>query len=174
MGMKTSAQVQIAKPAADVFAWLADPEKLTVWSGGPGLFPADPAELKSGFEASGPLPALAGEAHMRIENWNPPLGFGVTMTYEGGDSSTTYTLSESGGTTTLTCASDTDWGKPDLSAMEQQMADMAPDVREMMKGALDMMNQQVGAGTFDASTQAGMQTALEESLHKLKQLVEAE
>lgn len=177
MGMQTSAQVQIAKPAAEVFTWLIEPTKLTAWAGGPGLMPADPSVLRSGFEASGPIPALAGEATMRIEGWNPPLGFGVTMTYAGGDATTTYTLTEAGGTTTLACSSDTDWGKPDLSAMETQMAQQSPEVQAMMHHAINLMNNlmnnQVGSGTFDATAQQGMQSALEASLAKLKQLVEA-
>ncbi|HWH98433.1 MAG TPA: hypothetical protein VNS80_08720, partial [Pseudolysinimonas sp.] len=75
MGMQTNGSVEIAKPAAEVFRWLVEPEKLTAWAGGAGVMPADPSVLHSGFEASGPIPALAGDAHMRIENWNPPLGF---------------------------------------------------------------------------------------------------
>ena len=174
MGMKTSAQVQVAKPAAEVFRWLVEPAKLTAWAGGAGLMPADPSLLKSGFEASGPIPALAGEAKMRIESWNPPLGFGVTMTYAGGDATTTYTLSESGGSTTLACSSDTDWGKPDLSEMDKQMAQQSPEIQAAMHHAIDLMNQQVGAGAFDANAQQMMQSALEASLAKLKQLAEAE
>jgi len=171
--MKTSAQVQIAKPAAEVFAWLTEPTKLTAWAGGPGLMPADPSVLRSGFEATGPIPALAGEAKMRIETWNPPLGFGVTMTYAGGDATTTYALTESGGTTTLVCSSDSDWGKPDLSEMEKQMAQQSPEVQAMMHHAIDLMNQQVGAGAYDATAQQGMQAALEASLANLKKLAEA-
>jgi hypothetical protein len=172
MGMKTSAQVQIAKSAAEVFAWLIEPPKLTAWAGGPGLMPADPSVLGSGFEASGPIPALAGDATMRIENWNPPVGFGVTMTYAGGDATTTYTLTESDGTTTLACSSDTDWGKPDLSEMEKQMAQQSPEIQAAMHHAIDLMNNQVGSGAFDATAQQGMQSALEASLAKLKQLAE--
>jgi len=173
MGMKTSAQIQIAKPAAEVFRWLIEPQKLTAWAGGPGVMPADPSVLHSGFEASGPIPALAGDAKMRIENWNPPLGFGVTMTYAGGDATTTYALSESGGTTTLSCSSDTDWGKPDLSNMEKQAAQQSPEIQAAMHHAIDLMNQQMAAGALDATAQQGMQAALEASLAKLKQLAEA-
>ena len=173
MSMKTSAQIQIAKPAAEVFRWLIEPAKLTAWAGGAGVMPADPSELHSGFEASGPIPALAGDAHMRIENWNPPLGFAVTMTYAGGDATTTYALSESGGTTTLACSSDSDWGKPDLSEIDKQAALQSPEIQAAMHHAIDLMNQQVAAGAFDATAQQGMQAALEASLAKLKQLAEA-
>lgn len=171
--MQTSAQITIDKPAADVFRWLIEPEKLTAWAGGPGLMPADPSVLSSGFEATGPIPALAGDAHMRIENFTPPLGFSVTMTYAGGDATTTYALTESGGTTTLTSTSDSDWGKPDLSAMEKQMAQQSPEIQAAMHHAIDLMNSQVGSGAYDATAQAGMQAALEQSLAKLKTLVEA-
>lgn len=172
MGMQTNGRVEIAKPAAEVFGWLVEPAKLTQWAGGPGLMPADPAALHSGFEASGAIPALAGDATMRIENWNPPLGFSVTMTYAGGDATTTYALTESGGGTTLTCSSDTDWGTPDLSAMEAQLAQQSPEVQAAMHHAIDLMNSQVASGSYDATAQAGMQAALEQSLAKLKQLAE--
>jgi uncharacterized protein YndB with AHSA1/START domain len=171
--MQTSAQIVIAKPSAEVFRWLVEPEKLTAWAGGPGIMPADPSVLRSGFEASGPIPALAGDAHMRIENFTPPLGFAVTMTYAGGDATTTYALTESGGATTLTSTSDSDWGKPDLSAMEKQMAQQSPEVQAAMHHAIDLMNSQVGSGAYDAVAQQGMQAALEQSLAKLKSLAEA-
>lgn len=171
--MTTNGSIEIAKPAAEVFRWLVEPEKLTAWAGGAGLMPADPTVLRSGFEASGPIPALAGDAHLRIGTWNPPLGFDVTMTYAGGDATTTYTLSESGGTTTLTSSSDSDWGKPDLSEMEKQMAQQSPEIQAAMHHAIDLMNSQVGAGAYDATAQQGMQAALDQSLSKLKSLVEA-
>ena len=173
MGMQTNGRVEIAKPTAEVFRWLVEPDKLTAWAGGAGLMPADPSKLHSGFEVTGPVPALAGDAHLKIENWNPPVGFSVTMTYAGGDATTTYTLSESGGTTTLTSTSDSDWGKPDLSAMEKQMAQQSPEIQAAMHHAIDLMNQQVGAGTFDAGTQGLMQQALDASLQKLKSLPRA-
>jgi hypothetical protein len=172
MGMQTNGRIEIAKPAAEVFSWLVEPAKLTQWAGGPGLMPADPGTLHSGFEARGPIPALAGEATMRIENWNPPLGFAVTMTYAGGDATTTYALTESGGHTTLTASSDTDWGKPDLSAMEAQMAQQSPEIQAAMHHAIDLMNSQVASGAYDTTAQQGMQAALEQSLAKLKQLAE--
>ena len=171
--MQTNGRIEIARPAAEVFRWLVEPEKLTAWAGGAGLMPDDPAALHSGFEASGTLPALAGEARLRIENWNPPLGFAVTMTYAGGDATTTYALSESGGATTLTSSSDADWGRPDLSALEQQMAQQTPEVQAAMHHAIDLMNSRVGTGTFDAPAQQGMQAALDQSLARLKSLVEA-
>jgi hypothetical protein len=170
MGMQTEGRVEIRKPAAEVFAWLVEPTKLAQWAGGAGLMPADPGALHSGFEASGALPALAGEATMRIGNWNPPLGFSVTMTYAGGDATTTYALSEAGGTTTLAVSSDTDWGKPDLSAMEAQQS---PEIQAAMHHAIDLMNSQVASGSYDATAQQGMQAALDQSLAKLTQLVEA-
>ena len=174
MGMQTHGRIEITRPAAEVFRWLVEPEKLAAWAGGAGLMPADPAALHSGFEATGPIPALAGDARMRIETWNPPHGFAVTMTYAGGDATTTYALAESGGTTTLTSSSDADWGTPDLSAMEAQLAQQSPEVQAAMHHAIDLMNSQVGTGAFDATAQAGMQTALDQSLAKLKSLAEAQ
>jgi uncharacterized protein YndB with AHSA1/START domain len=171
--MQTNGRVQIAKPAAEVFRWLVEPEKLTAWAGGAGLMPADASTLRSGFDVSGPIPALAGDARMHVENWNPPLGFAVTMTYAGGEATTTYALTESGGTTTLTSSSDSDWGKPDLGAMETQLAQQSPEVQAAMHHAIDLMNSQVGSGAFDAMAQAGMQAALDRSLARLKSLAEA-
>lgn len=174
MGMQTNGRVEIAKPAAEVFSWLIEPEKLTAWAGSPGIMPADPAVLAVGYENSGPVPGIAGgDARMRVEAWNPPLTFAVTVSYAGGDAKTTYALAESGGVTTLTCTSDTDWAQPDLGAVEAQIAAQPPEVQAAMHHAIDMMNQQVGAGTYDAGTQAMMQQALDASLQKLKALVEA-
>ena len=170
--MQTSGTVEIAKPAEEVFRWLVEPAKLTAWTGGAGLYPAAPAELRDGFEATGPVPAMEGEATLRIQEWNPPLGYTVVMTYPGGDSTTSYALRETGGATTLTVRSDTDWGKPDLSAMQAQMAGQSPEIQAAMQQALELMNSQVGAGAYDATAQAGMQASLDESLVKLKSLVE--
>ncbi|HWH97824.1 MAG TPA: hypothetical protein VNS80_05610, partial [Pseudolysinimonas sp.] len=68
---------------------------------------------------------------------------------------------------------DTDWGKPDLSEMEKQMAQQSAEVQAAMHHAIDLMNSQVGAGTFDVGAQSMMQQALDASLQKLKSLVEA-
>lgn len=171
--MQTNGRVEITAPAAEVFRWLVEPEKLTAWAGGAGLMPADPGALRDGFEATGPLPMLAGDARLRIDGWNPPHGFVVTMTYAGGDATTTYALTESAGVTTLTCSSDTDWGKPDLSAVEAKAAQQSPEVQAAMHHGIDLMNSQVGAGQFDAIAQAGMQAALDSSLARLRSLVEA-
>lgn len=173
MGMQTAVQIQIAKPAAEVFRWLIEPAKLAQWAGAAGLMPADTADLKSGYETTGTIPAIAGEVRMRIENYTPPLGFGVTMTYAGGDSTTTYTLSESGGTTTLASSSDSDWAQPDLSALETSMSQQSAAIQSIMHHAIDVMNQQVGSGALDANAQGMMQQALVASLEKLKALAEA-
>jgi hypothetical protein len=57
--------------------------------------------------------------------------------------------------------------------MEKQVAMQSPEVQAAMHHAIDLMNQQVGAGAFDTTAQQGMQAALEASLAKLKQLAEA-
>lgn len=174
MGMQTSARVEIARPAAEVFRWLVEPDKLTAWAGSGGVMPADPSALAVGFENTGPVAGVAGgEATMRVDTWNPPLTFGVTVRYQGGTAFTSYTLAESAGTTTLTCASDTDWATPDLGDVEAQIAAQSPEVQSVMQHAIDTMNQQLAAGAFDAGTQAMMQSALEASLAKLKSLAEA-
>ena len=97
MGMQTNGRIEIAKPAAEVFRWLVEPEKLTAWAGGAGLMPADPSTL----------------------------------------------------------------------------AQQSPEVQAAMHHAIDLMNSQVGTGTFDATAQQGMQAALDRSLARLKQLAEA-
>lgn len=172
MGMQTSGTVEIAKPVAEVFRWLVEPAKLTAWTGSAGLYPADPSELREGFEATGTIPAMAGVATLRVRGWNPPLGYTVVMTYPGGDSTTTYELREAGGVTALTVRSDTDWGTPDLSAMDGQLAGQSPEVQAAMQQALELMTSQVGTGAYDVTAQAGMQASLHESLVKLKSLVE--
>jgi hypothetical protein len=174
MGMIAKGRIDIAKPATEVFSWLIEPAKLTSWAGSPGVMPADPEVLAVGYENTGPVPGIAGgEARMRVEAWNPPVTFAVTVSYAGGEAMTTYGLAESGGLTTLTCSSDTDWATPDLGAVEAQIAAQPLEVQAAMHHAIDVMNRQVDAGAFDVGTQAMMQQALEASLVKLKQLAEA-
>lgn len=174
MGMQTTATVEIAKPAAEVFSWLVEPQKLTAWAGSRGAMPDDPSVLKVGYEGAGPVAGIAGgEARMTVQAWDPPHGFGARMTYAGGDATTTYALTEAGGTTTLTVSSDTDWATPDLSAAEKQVAAFGAEALTAMHHAIDMMNQQIASGAHDAATQGMMQSALEQSLQKLKGLVEA-
>lgn len=174
MGTQTSARVEISRPAAEVFRWLVEPEKLTAWAGSPGVMPADPAVLGVGFENTGAVPGISGgEATMRVDAWNPPLSFGVTVSYAGGAASTRYALAESAGTTTLTCSSDTDWAAPDLGAVEAQIAAQSPEVQAAMHHAIDTMNARLKTGAFDEGTRAMMQSALEASLAKLAALAEA-
>jgi hypothetical protein len=56
--------------------------------------------------------------------------------------------------------------------MEPQMAQQSPEIQAAMHHAIDLMNSQVGTGAFDATAEAGMQSALDQSLAKLKQLAE--
>ncbi len=174
MGLQTNARVEIARPAAEVFRWLVEPEKLTAWAGSAGVMPSDPSVLAVGFEHTGPVAGISGgEATMRVDAWNPPLSFGVTVSYAGGRASTTYALAETGGATTLTCASDTDWATPDLGAVEARIAAQSPEVQSVMQHAIDTMSAQLATGAYDAGTQAMMQSALEASLANLKALAEA-
>lgn len=175
MGMQTSASVAIRRPAAEVFRWLVEPERLAAWTGSAGIMPADPAVLAAGFETTGTTPGVAGgETRLRIDAWDPPHGLTLTITYAGGDATTTYALAEADGVTTLTCSSDTDWARPDLTGVEAQVAAQPPEVQAAMRSAMDAAYAQLGAGAFDAGTQAMLQSSLEDSLARLRDLVEAE
>ncbi len=50
---------------------------------------------------------------------------------------------------------------------------MGAEALTAMHHAIDLMNQQIASGAYDAGTQAMMQGALEQSLAKLKGLAEA-
>lgn len=151
MGMLTSARVEIAAPAADVFSWLVDPVRLTAWAGGPGGMPEDGSVLRAGWTSTFDNPPI-GPMTLEVIVYEPPTRLEYRTTYPGGDSFATFLLSEGEGATTLVMEGDTDWARPEGTEGE----------------AVDAALEGQAAGT-----QALMQQAAEASVRKLKVLIES-
>lgn len=158
-----------------MFSWITEPDKLTTWMGGAGSMPADPGELKVGYTSQGTLASAGGErpTTLVVTAWNPPETFGCTITYEGGDSISTYTLTAEGSGTRLELVSDTDFAAMDESGVDAALAGQTEAAKDIIEKQLEQMKAQLMQGAFNSTAQPGMQKALEESLAKLKGLVEA-
>lgn len=175
MGMLTKGRVDIAAPAAEVFSWLIEPAKLTAWLGGAGAMPEDPSLLKVGWTSTTDVPPV-GKTTIEIVTWDPPKRLDYLTTYVGGDSHTSYQLSEGDGVTTFVCESDTDWARPEGlwdSAIDQAAAGQPEEIRETIETQMDALEDKLDSGMFDGMAQGQMQAALEASLQKLKSLIEA-
>ena len=174
MGMLTSGRVEIAAPAADVFDWLIDPVKLTAWLGGAGGMPEDPKELHVGWSSTSDTPA--GDVKVEITAYEPPTDLAFRSTYTGGDSISTYKLTEVDGKTTLTLEGDTDWGRPKGgfdAALDSALAGQPESMRAAAEQQMEVLEEQLEHGAFDSAAQAQMQQSLDASLLKLKSLIEA-
>ena len=171
MGMATLAQIEIAAPAAEVFRWLVEPAKLMEWQGASGAMPADTSVLGVGWSGQSEITGL-GTATVTITGWTPPQIFDFTMSYPGGVSITQYRLTETVGHTSLSCASNTDWGQFDTSAVDAEMATKSAEQQAAMKSELEALEKKLADGAFDDSTTKQMQDAVQASLAKLKGLVE--
>ncbi|CAN5562651.1 hypothetical protein BH10ACT7_BH10ACT7_32870 [soil metagenome] len=175
MGMATKASVTIDAPREEVFRWLVEPEKLTIWMGSAGAMPADPSQLKVGFTAQGTMPAPGGTRPntLTVTAWDPPSTFGCTITYEGGDSVSMYTLATAGSGTRLELSGDTDWAQADLSQLDTALAGQDPAAQAVGRGMINGLMRLFRSGAWDGPTRKLMQKSVEDSLAKLKGLVEA-
>ena len=175
MGMLTSGRVEIAAPAKDVFAWLIEPAKLTMWLGAAGGMPEDSSQLHSGWTATTDNPPV-GKVTIEITEYEPPTRLEYRSTYQGGDSISGYRLTEGDGRTTLVCEGDTDWARPEGSwdaAIDKALEGQTAEVRAAAEQQLDKVEDQLEHGAFDSMAQGQMQQALDASLQKLKSLIEA-
>lgn len=175
MGMLTKGRVDIAAPAAEVFSWLIEPAKLTAWLGGAGAMPEDSSLLAAGWTSTTDVPPV-GTTTIEIVTWDPPKRLDYLTTYAGGDSHTSYQLSEGDGVTTFVCESDTDWARPEGlwdSAIDQAATGQSDEVRETIETQMDALEDKLDTGAFDGMAQGQMQAALDASLQKLKSLIEA-
>jgi uncharacterized protein YndB with AHSA1/START domain len=175
MGIATKASIVIDAPRDEVFRWITERDKLTTWMGGAGAMPADSAELKVGFTAQGTMVAPGGErpTTLTVTAWDPPSTFGCTIVYPGGDSLSTYTLTSEGSGTRLELASDTDWAAVDDSAADKALEGQPDWVHDLVEHQLENLKAKLLQGAFDGTAQPGMQKSVEDSLAKLKTLVEA-
>ncbi len=175
MGMITTTTIDIAAPREAVFAWLVEPAKLTAWLGASTGFPEDPKQLAVGYTNTYKLATQGGErdATFTITAYQPPAEFGSRLVYEGGDQLSTYRLSDHGGGTRLEVHADTDWGAWDLDAAEQQISQLPADQQAIVREQFKQAQAQLASGAFDENTKVQLQQALDGSMAKLKQLVEA-
>jgi uncharacterized protein YndB with AHSA1/START domain len=175
MGMLTNGRIDIAAPAADVFAWLVEPAKLTAWLGASGGMPEDTSQLRAGWSSTSDSPPL-GRVTVEVLAFDPPAHLELRQTYTGGDSISTYRLTEGDGVTTLTLEGDTDWARPVGAwdaAIDAALDGQPEDVRAAAEAQLDQVEDRLGAGGFESLAQGQMQQALDSSLQKLKALIEA-
>ncbi|MEP6480186.1 MAG: SRPBCC domain-containing protein [Rhodoglobus sp.] len=174
MGMKTHAAVDIAAPIATVFAWLTEPKKLVAWMGASGAMPNDTSLLKPGFTATAPMPTpgQTRESTLTVTEISPPRSFAFTIAYDGGDSITKYTLSQTGAVTHLEIDADTDWAAPDLSKVEENLEGQSWVIRAFVHHQLTVAEHKLADGGFDAQTQPYLQAALQQSMDKLKTVIE--
>jgi uncharacterized protein YndB with AHSA1/START domain len=173
--MLTSGRVEIAAPAQEVFAWLIEPAKLTTWLGAAGGMPEDTAQLHAGWSTTVDTPPL-GKVTVEMIAYEPPTHLEYRTTYQGGDSISTYRLTEGDGVTTLTLEGDTDWARPEGSwdaALDKAMVGQSAEAHAMAEAQLDKVEDQLEHGAFDDLAKGQMQQAVDASLAKLKTLVEA-
>lgn len=175
MGMVTSAGIDISARREVVFGWLVEADKLTTWMGSAGAMPADRSQLRAGFTAHGTMPAPGGERPntLTITRWEPPAFFGATISYDGGESRSLYTLTEVDAGTRLHLDSETDWAAADLSQLDTALAGQDPAARKIGELLMSGLMKLFRSGAWDNPTQKLMQKELEKSLARLKQLVEA-
>jgi uncharacterized protein YndB with AHSA1/START domain len=175
MGMLTSGRVEIAAPAKDVFAWLIEPTKLTTWMGAAGGMPEDSSQLHIGWTNTTDSPPL-GKVTVEITAYEPPTRLEYRTTYAGGDSISTYRLTEGDGVTTVSLEGDTDWAKPEGAwdaALDTAMEGQSAEAHAAAEAQLDKAEEQLEHGAFDDLAKGQMQQAVDASLAKLKTLIEA-
>ncbi len=171
MGMTTKAAIEIAAPREEVFRWITDHDRLVTWMGSAGSMPQDPSSLKVGFTAEAPGPS--GTQTLTVTAWDPPSAFGCTISYPGGDSIALYTLTATTTGTRLELSGDTDWGQLNDSGLEKALEGQSEEAKRAVHDQLAVLEQKLLDGEWDTSTRAMMQKSLEQSLEKLKSLVEA-
>lgn len=175
MGISTKASVDISAPREEVFRWITETDKLTTWMGSSGAMPTDTSLLKVGFTAPGTMIAPGGERPTRltVTAWDPPATFGCTIAYDGGDSISVYTLTEQGSGTRLELTSDTDFASMDNSGVDKAMEGQSEAAKELVENQIEEVQEKLADGLFNASVQPAMQKSVEDSLAKLKGLIEA-
>jgi carbon monoxide dehydrogenase subunit G len=100
---RSEATVEIARPAADVFPWLLEPEKRLQWV--TGLRSSEPIDESSYREVVQEYGQRV-EATARVVRSDPPHALDVAMTGRGFEASAEHRLSESDGRTRLTSTFD--------------------------------------------------------------------
>lgn len=103
MAITASGSIEIAAPAAAVFAWLTERDKLAQWVGGNQVqMPASSSELAVGYRGTAQYPGPGGaeqEMELEVTAVDPPHQFSYRQTYAEGVTAVDYLLTESEGQT---------------------------------------------------------------------------
>jgi uncharacterized protein YndB with AHSA1/START domain len=178
MGILTSATIELTATPADVFRWLIEPRRLTTWLGAAGAMPSDPSLLKPGYTSHSTMKSPSGSdwaTSLTVNTFVSPTEFSYTLTYPGGEATTTYALSATAAGTSLSVQSDTDYASADGGQVNSFASTQSWLMRAYIHLAVAVVEHKLAAGTLpgiDQSTQEKMQEGLNDSLAKLKTLVD--
>jgi uncharacterized protein YndB with AHSA1/START domain len=179
MGIPTSATVDLKAAPVDVFRWLIEPARLVTWLGSSGAMPADSSVLKAGFTAQSTMTTPGGSqwpTSLTVDDYNPPALYSFTLAYPGGTAKTTYSLAPTATGTRLSVTGDTDYAAADTSGVDAAAAHESLFMRAYIHLAVAVVEHKLEKGGLPGvteSTQGAMQKGLEDSLAKLKSLVES-
>jgi uncharacterized protein YndB with AHSA1/START domain len=175
-----SGSVEIAAPAAAVFPWLTEREKLAQWVGGnQEMMPASSSELVVGYRGAGTYPGPGGAAEemvLEVNAVDAPHQFSYTQSYAEGVTAVEYALTESGGRTHVAATSTTEWrtsGTDMFNQVEQQIASLPAYAREISRRQLAQVEEQMAHTDSNPAVEAEMNRRFAESLENLKRTVEA-
>ena len=158
MAITASGSIEIAAPAAAVFAWLTERDKLAQWVGGnQAQMPASSSELAVGYRGTAQYPGPGGaeqEMELEVTAVDPPHQFSYRQTYAEGVTAVDYLLTESEGQTHVIGTSITEW--------KTSGTDMFKQVEQQMQHT-----------DTNPAVEAEMDRQFAESLEKLKRTVES-
>jgi uncharacterized protein YndB with AHSA1/START domain len=176
-----SGSIEIAAPAAAVFPWLTEREKLAQWVGGnQDQMPASSSELAVGYRGTARYPGPGGteeEMELEVTAIDPPHQFSFRQAYAEGVTAVEYLLTESEGQTHVAGTSTTEWktsGTDMFKQVEQRIASLPDYVQEISRRQLQQVEEQMQHTDTNPAVEAEMNRQLAESLEKLKRTVEAQ
>ncbi len=180
MAITASGSIEIAAPAAAVFAWLTERDKLAQWVGGnQAQMPASSSELAVGYRGTAQYPGPGGaeqEMELEVTAIDPPHRFSYRQSYAEGVTAVDYVLTESEGQTRVQGTSTTEWktSQTDMyKQVEQQIASMPSYAQEMTRRQLAQVEEQMEHTDTNPQVEAEMNRRFAESLEKLKRTVES-
>ena len=181
MAITASGSIEIAAPAAAVFAWLTERDELAQWVGGnQAQMPALSSQLAVGYRGTVQYPGPGGaeqEMELEVTAVDPPHQFSYRQTYAEGVTAVDYLLTESEGQTHVIGTSITEWktsGTDVFKQVEQQIASLPSDAQEISRRQLEQVEQQMQHTDTNPAVEAEMDRQFAESLEKLKRTVEAD
>ena len=180
MAITASGSIEIAAPAAAVFPWLTERDRLARWVGGnQDMMPADSSELVVGYRGTAQYPGPGGaaeEMELEVIALDPPHRFSYRQTHARGVTAVDYALTESDGQTRVEGTSTTEWRTPQMDMfkpVEQQIANLPSYAQEITRRQLEQVSEQIQHTDTNPQVEAEMNRQFAESLEKLKRTVEA-